>query len=359
MRKLAGFVTVAVVMFAAPVFACDKDKAAHAKASGCQGKEVHAQTAAAKGGCHGRADSLAAKVMEKLPAMTYRVGDFTTPCPQTANEKAGADGKVQYVVDGKAYDCKGDATKALAALLEKEAGEMMTVRYAVGDETYGCPMSAKDAAAQKNTQVSYRLAGLSFNSQDEANRVAKVVSEAVAKLAQSEGAPAKAGCGASAEAMKASATGGCSKAKAETASATGGCSKAKAETASATGGCSKAKAETASADGRSEGAPAASGCCKSKAAAATASAKGGCDKAKAETASATGGCSKAKAETASATGGCDKSKAQTASALGCCSKEKAALTGTPTCCEEAEKLVASARAKLQVIIETVLASSAS
>lgn len=324
MKKLIGLAAVAAMMWAAPAFACDKDKATAAgKASGCHGKE--AQTASAKQGCHGDAGAIAAKVMEKLPALSYRVADFSTPCPHAAAEKAGVDGKIQYVVDGKSYDCKGQATAALAGLLEKEAADMMTVRYAVGEDSFGCPMAARDAAAEKKGEIRYRLAGLNFKSQEEADKVAKLVSETVAKMAQSEPGAQATG-----------ATGGCSKMKAaETASATGGCGKAKAETASVSGAgcCAKSRAVTASAtDGRSEpGAPA--------------------------TGQSASGCSKAKAETASATGGCSKAQAQTASATDCC-RSKGAVAGED-CCAEAEKRVASAKAKLQVIIETVLASSKS
>ncbi|MFH0982420.1 MAG: hypothetical protein V2A79_12895 [Planctomycetota bacterium] len=258
MRKYLILAVVAAFVLAGPVFACDKHgQVAEGKTGGCA---KHAETAAAKAGCHGA--TAAEQILHKLPQMTYRVGDFETGCPKAATEKAGADGTMQYLVDGKAYDCRGEALAKLATLLETDVENMMTISYAVGDESFNCPMEAKSKADENGGKVTYRLAGFDFNTREEADTVAKSVSDAVAKLAGSEiQAEPKPGCpkscgknkaqGQTAAADKPGCDKPCDKAKAEAQTASGKSggdkpcdhAKAEAQTASTDVTCAKSKSD--------------------------------------------------------------------------------------------------------------------
>lgn len=210
MKRLSSLLAaVACVAFAVPVLACDQKVAAadKEKAGGC-GKSV--QVAAEKAGGCGKSAQLAsdqggcckkklaasvAKVMDQLPRMNYRVGDFTTPCHETALSKAGCPSKIKYVVGDTTYDTESAATVALADLLEKEAESLMAIRMAVGQDTFHCPMAASEAAKHSGQKMTYRLAGVDFMTREDAEKVAKLISQT---MSNGDSAPvlasAKAGC---------------------------------------------------------------------------------------------------------------------------------------------------------------------
>jgi hypothetical protein len=311
----------------------------------------------AKGG------GLVAKVMAKLPKMTYRAGELETPCFKTAVEKAGDESKVQCLVGGKSYDCRGDATAALVSLLEQETEQLMTVRMAVGDEYVSCPITAKSMAAQKGTKLSYRLAGLNYETREKAESAAEAVRAAIAKFAAEDAA------------VDAAAAKPCCP-EAKTASGKPCCPEGKSSTASSKAGCSKAKAQTVA------GAADKAGCSKSKAS--TASGKAGCSKAKAQTVAGTAdttakaGCGKKTlAAGTGAKAGCSKKKEATAVARRCGTKTDAAaaelaasksacgqkkgstVAAGDDCCAAAEKRLAAVRAKLEIIVETAAKGLAS
>ncbi len=113
------------------------------------------------------------------PKMVYKVGDESTCCEKTAGEMAKkAEKQIVYVVAGKDYADKNEAMTAYRDALETYVDGMATVRFAVGSETMSCPVSAEAAAKEKNTKVTYRVASMSFENKDEAEKAAKAATEA-------------------------------------------------------------------------------------------------------------------------------------------------------------------------------------
>lgn len=127
--------------------------------------------------------------MEKLPTMTYQVGEQSACCAKSAEKLAEKLGeKVQFVVAGKSYGDKVTAMTALADETEKfvnefatpktcsvshkttvagqsmecsekaaaiaktihDAMETVTVAFKVGDKTCSCPMQAAALAKEAN-----------------------------------------------------------------------------------------------------------------------------------------------------------------------------------------------------------------
>lgn len=159
MKRVFALSAVLAIGFASAVYACDK--------------EVAAAVAKAKGGCCPKAlNQAVAKVMDTLPAMQYRVGDMTTPCVKTATAKADSAHPIKYVVGDETFGTEGEAVAALAAKLEKMATDMSEIHFAVGNQVYHCPMSAK-AACKDGQQVKYQLAGFEFDSMDKAEAALK------------------------------------------------------------------------------------------------------------------------------------------------------------------------------------------
>lgn len=299
---------------ASTAFACDKAKSASAcgqsaslaaAKAGCT--KGAADTASAKEGCAKDCaktcnkadycvDASLARAMAMLPHMTYKVGDMTTDCCKTATAKAEESNEpIVYLVGDKSFTCKQSAMKALAGEMESHFATLAKVSPIVDGQPMHCSKMAAEAAATKNTQVKYCVAGVNFDCPKEAEAVA-------AKLASKM------------EDFRAS----CSKS---------GC--AKAQTASNEAGCSKA---------------AQAGCAKT----AGAKEKSGCSKG-AETAAAKSGCSKG-AETASAKSGCPKSCSK--------SKEEAQTASAEESTDESPELV-QAKAVVRQMVEFVSAQRAS
>ena len=162
MKKISMMALVATFCVAGSLWACDKD----GKIAKVSGKTPPC--------CQKQLDGAVSKVVSSMPNMTYRVGDFETCCSKTAAAKAGADGKVQYVVAAKRYDNETEASIALAELLEKEIETLKTVQFAAAGKTYGCPLSAK-AAVKEGQQMQYRLAGFDFATKESADLALKII----------------------------------------------------------------------------------------------------------------------------------------------------------------------------------------
>lgn len=267
MKRVSLAAAVLALCFAGPLWACDKE-----------GKVVKAGSKVPPC-CQGKTDAAMAKVMKDVPSMAYRVGDFDTHCFQSATAKAGADGKVQFVVAEKAYDSETEATVALADLLEKRIENFKTIRLAVGEKTFYCPISAK-AACKKGQKVKYRLAGYDFDSKEKADLALMRINCALNGCKKDKATVAGAKewpCNKAAGAKVASADGKypCGKAKTTTVAAAGKspCGKAKSTTVAAAekSPCGKAKTTTVAAEGKWP-----SG--KAKATTIAAQTKGGCCK---------------------------------------------------------------------------------
>jgi hypothetical protein len=193
-------------------------------------------------GCDAAAKATLAKVMEGLPAMKFKVGDAELQCPTAAAAKAEeTKSSITYVVGDKTYADRKEADAKLAELVDAEVAKLASVQYVAAGQCYSSPKTAAKAAEDKGEKLVYQVAGFSFDSQEKADKAAKVVAEAVAKLAKGEGKPA---APAVAEGEKPGCGGKCGD-KAKTASADGakpGC-----------GGSCAGHAKTASAEGGKQG----------------------------------------------------------------------------------------------------------
>lgn len=136
------------------------------------------------------------KVEYEIPAMNYQVGETVTPCEKAALEAAKGDEKaVKFVVAGKTYTSKSEAMDAYAATLDKYLNDnVLSVRYAVGDECVPCPMTAKELAAKSEKKMTYRVASFSFDSQEKADAALAAAKKAVNGGCCAKGEGAAKGC---------------------------------------------------------------------------------------------------------------------------------------------------------------------
>lgn len=162
---------------------CQHAKSAHAvadqsetKNTPCGSHGAHAVSA------HASSDDRVTAVLASMPAIRYQVGDATTSCPKHAKALAGTGGSIQYLVGDDAFSTEDDAVSKLAELTEAEVNKMMAVHFVVADESFECPMSAKKAAAAKETKIVYRVAGFDFNEREAADKVAELAKAAVSNV---------------------------------------------------------------------------------------------------------------------------------------------------------------------------------
>jgi 4-hydroxy-3-methylbut-2-enyl diphosphate reductase IspH len=102
--------------------------------------------------------------MERLPKITYAVGQKATCCPKEAGKLAkDSGGHIHYCVAGKEFDCEAEAQTALV-----EATEKFVAAFA---DPHKCP---------KSGQVT--LAGQPQSCPKTAARTAKRMKEAMAKV---------------------------------------------------------------------------------------------------------------------------------------------------------------------------------
>lgn len=121
-----------------------------------------------------------------LPRIGFKVGDTLACCMKSATQMAEGDStKIKFAVAGKTYDKLGDAKVARLAVLEKYYDDLLTVKYAVGDQCAGCPMAAKTLAKKHGKPVRYRLGTFDFENQIEAEQAAKAARDAGDKITMS------------------------------------------------------------------------------------------------------------------------------------------------------------------------------
>ena len=318
MNRVSLAAAVLALCFAGPLWACDKE-----------GKVVKAGSQVPPC-CQAKIQAAMAKVMKDVPSMAYRVGDFDTRCLQSATAKAGADGKVQFVVAEKAYDSETEATVALADLLEQRIENFKTVRLAVGEKTFYCPISAR-AACKKGQKVKYRLAGYDFDTKEKADLALTRINYALNGCKKDKATVVGAGawpCNKAAGAKVASVKGKypCGKAKTATVAAAkkSPCGFAKTTTVAAAEKSPWGKARSATVASAEK-----SPCGKARTATVAAAEKSPCGKAKTTTVAAA-----------------EKSP---------CGKAKATTVAAQTkggCCKKAKQRLASAQDQIRLILET-------
>ena len=185
-NKPCGGATAVTVSDKAPCSKpCGGEKAATVSDKAPCAKPCHGQSATAAGS-DDQSSPIAQKakaVLASMPAMKYRVGDEVTPCSKTAAAMAEKAGKpMQYIVGDETFGEEGPATAKLAAVLEGELEAVQTVQYVAGGKCMRCPMTAKSVASETNTKVAYRVGGVDFEKKEDAEKVAKLVSDAVAEV---------------------------------------------------------------------------------------------------------------------------------------------------------------------------------
>ena len=119
-----------------------------------------------------------------IPAMHYRVADQTTPCSITAGKLAkGNKSAIKFVVADEVFETEADARKAHAKVLNAFLNrELTTVRFAVGQESTSCPMTAASLAKKEGKPMRYRVAAFDFKSQKAADRAIELAKEAATKV---------------------------------------------------------------------------------------------------------------------------------------------------------------------------------
>lgn len=173
----------------------DKAKSEHG-GSGCRQKSGDASLAGDKaGGCAKKCpfdkagstpEGPAEAILASMPSMKYRVGTADMCCAKTAEETAAKAGAtIQYVVADKAFESKTEATVALAAILESEVDKLQTMQFSAGGKCSRCPIEAKELAKQAHTQIAYRVGGFDYSEQTKAEKVVKLVADAVGEIKMS------------------------------------------------------------------------------------------------------------------------------------------------------------------------------
>jgi len=118
-----------------------------------------------------------------LPQLGYQVNDKTFTCPAMAGKSAkAAKTDLKYVVADNTYAEKPKALKAYAAVLDRFADEMLTVKYAVGDKSTMCPNNAEAMARSEGQKVRYRLASFDFADHAAAEKAAHHAREEAGKI---------------------------------------------------------------------------------------------------------------------------------------------------------------------------------
>jgi len=141
-----------------------KDACAQKCTSGTCSGEQCSSTDCAAGQCDSSKGCPVAAAMERLPKMTYAVGDKTTGCPKEAAKLAeGSGSQIQFCVAEKKYDSKSDAQDALV-----EATEKFVAAFA---EPHTCPKSGQCT-----------LAGQVQKCEKTAARTAELMQQAMAKV---------------------------------------------------------------------------------------------------------------------------------------------------------------------------------
>lgn len=125
------------------------------------------------------ADSKIEAILAALPSIKYQVGDDVTCCPHAAAAMAKTAGKpIQYLIGDTVLKSEGEAKVQLTTLLDKELSALTSLRYTVGGDCVGCPVTAKSMAKKANKTIAYRVGGFDFADKAKAETVAKLVATA-------------------------------------------------------------------------------------------------------------------------------------------------------------------------------------
>jgi hypothetical protein len=134
-----------------------------------------------KSGCPIEAKTHA--ILTSMPSVKYRVGDEVTGCSKSAAAISEKSHKpIRYVVRTSTFDNERDATAKLTSLMQEELDSLQTIQYVVDDKPYGCGGSAAKAAARHHQKVMYRVGGVEFESQEDAEDALTAIEHAVKEV---------------------------------------------------------------------------------------------------------------------------------------------------------------------------------
>lgn len=134
----------------------------------------------AAGGCP--KDALRQSVLAGQPSMSLRVDGQTITCPVEAEQTSKASGKpVEYVVASAAFPDKSAASAKLTTLVDEYATGLLSMRFAVGEECFQCPVTADEAAKKAQSAIKFRVAGVDFDTKEAALAALEAAKKAAAE----------------------------------------------------------------------------------------------------------------------------------------------------------------------------------
>ena len=201
MQKMLTIVPVLAVLALVVAVQADGEKSCCSQvavsqsgaADGCSGGDCAAGACCASA-CKSAAGCPIAAAMERLPKLTYAVGEKSTCCPQEAAELAKASSsQVHFCVADKKFDSESDAQAALieatesfvatftkphtcpqsgqvtlagqvqtcenaaaqTAQLMQQAMDQVKVAYVVGERECNCPVEAAKVAKESGQELQY------------------------------------------------------------------------------------------------------------------------------------------------------------------------------------------------------------
>jgi len=118
-----------------------------------------------------------------LPRIGFDVDGQRTCCMKSAQRMAKGDpSKIAYVVAGKKCKNLEEAQAARLKVLDEYYADVLTIKYAVGDDVGACLETAKDKAKASGKPLRYRLAAFDFGNKNDADKAAAAARAAADKV---------------------------------------------------------------------------------------------------------------------------------------------------------------------------------
>lgn len=125
-------------------------------------------------------------VLTSLPTMKYKIGDDVTCCSKSAAAMAKkSNTKMQYMVGDDVFSTEKEASAKIVAAYEMEVNNLNSMQFSVGNDSFHCPMSAKDKAKSTGKTLAYRVAGFDFSEKSKAEDALKKIALTVADVKMS------------------------------------------------------------------------------------------------------------------------------------------------------------------------------
>ena len=93
--------------------------------------------------------------------------------------------KMRFMIGDDVFDTEKEASARLIAAYEMEVNNLNSLQFAVGDDSYRCPMTAKGKAKDAGKTMAYRVAGFDFSEKSKAEETLKTIALTVADVKMS------------------------------------------------------------------------------------------------------------------------------------------------------------------------------